>query len=757
MEGRCNLDQDTWKGALRSFFALLFQQTEGYLCIAQLAPRTRELKEHYFKLPVQMDEAATFVTENYTGYNIYFCPQLFNKKERKKENIEVCTTLWADLDTCTPDAMAIKPNVVLETSIGRFQAFWTLEDRMKPITAESLSRKIAYYYSDQGADRSGWDLTQLLRVPGTINYKHSDTLRVEVKKITRASFRESDFDVYPDVIVGPRVTIPMPNPEGLPQEDGATILEKGRTHLRPAIFGLFSQEPEAGQFKEGWSGALWKLIMLLFEAGFDREQVFVIARDAKCNKYMRDGRPEVELWNDVVRGYLKHQELASTTIIPETVDGPLLTDTERALVAQQETFVTRYINWASKLGDAAVAYHQAGAFVVLSALLASRVTLPTSFGSIVPNLWFMILGPTTVTRKTTAMEIAVDLLLEVDPDAIVATDGSIEGLLQGLSMRPGRASIFLRDEFSGLLEAITKKDYMAGMAETLTKLYDGKYSKRILRRETIEIRDPILILFAGGIGDRIQQLLTLDHVASGFMPRFVYISAEPDISKVRPMGPPIVRDLTGRQELLDEMNEMYLHYNQPPAPGGGIRVGPAPKVTARLTPEAWERFNQFEMEMLKAGHESERPDLLTPVFDRLGKSLLKAAILLAAAEQREHEVVIEVIHLLHAISMAEEWRDHAVDVINGVGKSYIEREIERILTVVKKRPGISRSALMQSFHMTSQQANVIFDTMLQRGLITKNAYGKATNFYPAGYMERKIKERQEQQEEEQEEGFKVKV
>src|SRR6201999_3023795 len=99
----------------------------------------------------------------------------------------------------------------------------------------------------------------------------------------------------------------------------------------------------------------------------------------------------------------------------------------------------------------------------------------------VPNLWFMILGDTTLTRKTTAMDLAVDLLMDVDPDVILATDGSIEGLMQGLSTRPKRPSIFLRDEFSGLLEMMTKWDYYAGMAEVLTKLYDGKMQKRILK------------------------------------------------------------------------------------------------------------------------------------------------------------------------------------------------------------------------------------------------------------------------------------
>src|SRR6185295_16082845 len=165
------------------------------------------------------------------------------------------------------------------------------------------------------------------------------------------------------------------------------------------------------------------------------------------------------------------------------------------------------------LGDAAWQYHQAGAFVALSSLLAGSVRLPTSFGTVIPNLWFMILADTTLTRKSTAMDLVMDLLLEIDTDCVLATDGSIEGLMTSLSMRPGRASIFLRDEFSGLLDAMVRKDYYAGMAETFTKLYDGKFQKRILRKDIIEVKDPVLIFFAGGIKNKTMSLVTHEQVS----------------------------------------------------------------------------------------------------------------------------------------------------------------------------------------------------------------------------------------------------
>ena len=293
--------------------------------------------------------------------------------------------------------------------------------------------------------------------------------------------------------------------------------------MNPGVFRLYNEVPQ-----EDWSGRLWRMMMLMFEAGMTRNEIYVIAQTAKCNKYDRDGREVMQLWADVCRAFVKHQEDLKTVLIPEFTKVDLVTDTEVKDAQKNDTFLERYITWATSLGDAAPQYHQAGGLVILSALLSGSVQLPTAYGNMYTNLWFMILADTTLTRKSTAMDISVDLLAEIDSDLIMATDGSIEGLLQGLSLRPSKPSIFLRDEFTGLLDSMTKKDYMSGMPELLTKLYDGKLQKRMLRKEIIEVKDPRLIIFAGGIRSKTQQLLTLEHVSSGFMPRFVFLTAESD-------------------------------------------------------------------------------------------------------------------------------------------------------------------------------------------------------------------------------------
>lgn len=333
------------------------------------------------------------------------------------------------------------------------------------------------------------------------------------------------------------------------------------------------------------------------------------------------------------------------------------------------------------------------------------------------------------------MDIAIDMVSEIDPTAILATDGSIEGLLTGLSTRPGIPSVFLRDEFSGLLEAMNKKEYYAGMAELLTKMYDGKMQKRMLRKEVIEVKDPILIIFAGGIKERITQLLTFEQVSSGFIPRFVFITAESDVARLRPLGPPTEATLNAGSEIRDELTEIYNHYRT--FEKIEINVGSqkqvidtAKKWDAQLTEDAWIRYNKLEAQMLDTGLHSDRPDLMTPVYDRLSKSILKAAILLAASRQRGQHVVVEEEDILRAIMYGEQWRAHVRDIVKGLGKGSFEKQLDAVYRQIQRSPGIGRSSVMQYHHLTARSANELFETLAQRGLITRTKSGRTEQLYP---------------------------
>jgi hypothetical protein len=711
------------------FFSALFEEMEGYVCIAAKKPGTERMLQEFFIWPDQKDHLLAYIEKFCMTHNVYYCPMTFTDMRRTKDSVKEAPCAWADLDNCAPDKLEETATFVIESSLNRFQALWKFEHPISAWDAEDISRRIYYKYAAEGVDAGGWDITQLLRTPFTPNHKYTESLGqapiVTIHSVNGVSYSLEELqERLPQVVGWEALDIPMPMDDDLPEETADELLQKYKKTLQPLAFHLHSTVPE----RKKWSEALWQLEMFCIEGGMSSEETFVVARDSACNKYKRDGKSIVMLWKEVCRAKSKFDQ-QMTVLAPKGM-GELLSDADRKACEANRTFVEEYIEWARTIGDAAPQYHQAGAFVLLSSLLAGPVRLPTSFGVVMPNLWFMILADTTLTRKSTAMDLAVDLLVEIDDNAIMATDGSIEGLMGALQFRPGRPSVFLRDEFSGLLEAMNKKDYYAGMAESFTKLYDGKFQKRILRRETIEVRDPVLILFAGGIRERILQLLQYEHVASGFLPRFIFIMAESDTSRLRPLGPPTEHTLEGRDRLQTFLSDLHNHYTADTIMTiNGKQIAAGAEWRATLTASAWDLYNHYEQQLMDQALASQYPDLLTPMFDRLAKSGLKAAVLLACLDMKDR-VEVDDIHLMKAFYYVEQWRAGSVDLLANIGRTTTERQVQLLMRAIVKEPGIFRSALMQRYHLGAREAEAALMTLEQRGQLQRVKSGRSETLHP---------------------------
>lgn len=112
------------------------------------------------------------------GYDTYWCPLLFNKPKRLKENAKpIQRILWADLDEVPADDLPLKPAVAWKSSDDRYQAIWFLDNGYDIGHVEEANKQLTYAI---GADKGGWDVTQVLRVPGSTNYKYSPPQKGEL-------------------------------------------------------------------------------------------------------------------------------------------------------------------------------------------------------------------------------------------------------------------------------------------------------------------------------------------------------------------------------------------------------------------------------------------------------------------------------------------------------------------------------------------------------------------------------------------------
>lgn len=397
----------------------------------------------------------------------------------------------------------------------------------------------------------------------------------------------------------------------------------------------------------------------------------------------------------------------------------------------RETFVDRYVEYGWSVTDAPRQYHVAGGVIILSAIMTPHVTLPAQHAKIRPNLWAMILAGTTVTRKSTSMDLAMSTLGEVlsPDDYLMGTDGSQEGILTELQQRDGKTSIFHRDEITGFIEATVKKEYMAGMLQSLTSLYDCRQEKRTLRSGTIDVKKPRLIIWCGGIKTQMQEAVSVEHIRSGFLPRFIIVSGTTSSDQLRPIGPP--QDFNPSEDIKAQIvEELYqiVDFWQPKPTVKKMSLGSTTtqrtviqgerEMTA--TPEAWRRIQLLSNDAVKMGENSSDPMIYTPMYVRLSNSILKIAILLAGARQ---SLTIEFDDVCQAIRMGDLFLASATDFARGVEQAPDinpwEKKVDKILEFMKQmRPKpLTRREMMQRFHVRSKDLVDVETTLVQRGHI----------------------------------------
>lgn len=201
------------------FIDTVFGNESGTLWLARIdkqAPPQYKFRQFPFIWPSAKSRVLAQIRTWADSCDVYFCPHLFNGERQKSSVVEYVTCAWADLDGCDPSLLQVRPTLTWRTSPGRHQAVWVFERPIPALEASHISKRIAYFHADQGCDKSGHDITQLLRVPGSRNHKYPDLPSIEVVEATRRLLRPSDFDCYPEV---ERTTSEVGAIEGFPEPE----------------------------------------------------------------------------------------------------------------------------------------------------------------------------------------------------------------------------------------------------------------------------------------------------------------------------------------------------------------------------------------------------------------------------------------------------------------------------------------------------------------------------------------------------------
>lgn len=119
---------------------------------------------------------------NALGYGVFFTVQGTDGKGRRVENIPSLKCLYGDYDHGKPGGWPLEPTMLVESSPGKFQAYWNFTERTTDFGR--WARIMRSLVERTGADPAAQDVARILRVPGFLNTKYTPAVRVEVRSMT---------------------------------------------------------------------------------------------------------------------------------------------------------------------------------------------------------------------------------------------------------------------------------------------------------------------------------------------------------------------------------------------------------------------------------------------------------------------------------------------------------------------------------------------------------------------------------------------
>ena len=396
-------------------------------------------------------------------------------------------------------------------------------------------------------------------------------------------------------------------------------------------------------------------------------------------------------------------------------------------------YVRRYIQYAQGRTDAPPQYHEGLAVAQLSAVVGRglRIPLAAKPDGMRCNVLLLMLGDSTLFRKTTCEDLATDLLRVIDDAMFLANDSSPQGFIQELSMRDGGTSLWHRDEFRSFLAQLQKAGWMAGGKELLMKMFDGSSYHRRLRTKTVKgqaiadeeyVRKPYLVVIAAGVTSRIVDVLTIDDVVDGFIPRFLIVAPK-QVPPRRPASTITSEIEAERRGLIATLKNIYQGFKE----RGDCSV--------QFDDGVLDHWNSYAARIEAEASASPNPDTFGPIAGRMSDYALKIATLLQAAEgapAKGSNLHLTLPMLEAAIELCERLRKDAEELAMEVGSSAGERKLSRFVKMVLQHPGIARREVARSLKVDKRDLDDLEATAIDRELITcvnRNTRGRPSKCY----------------------------
>jgi hypothetical protein len=384
----------------------------------------------------------------------------------------------------------------------------------------------------------------------------------------------------------------------------------------------------------------------------------------------------------------------------------------------RDHLVSDYVAYAAERTDAALEYHELGALALLAMSTPGiRATLAPYPGGLPTNLFGIIIGESTISRKSTAKALVQEIQACVDPASLLADQASPEAFVEQLARRSRHTSLWSIDEFTDVLDKIHHAKYMAGMKGLLLQVYGGgsyraqRHSKRKgkgaaqTKEEDLDIIEEPYLSILGTATPSLFDRLEQGDVLSGLLPRFAVV-----MPTTKPSRRPFFQTSEGVQvsqaSLISRLHRLLAWCSD------------GPRRATTFAPDALQAIDAYaeQMEQRSAALD----DAAKAMLQRLVPMALKVAMLAASGRPSVYEtegLSVSLDDARAALHVIRRWEGYALAFAERIGESRFERDLRRCVRVVEGRGRVLRRVIAKTVHLDKRTLDLVEATLVDRGVI----------------------------------------
>ncbi|MDK2834256.1 MAG: putative primase/helicase [Methanolobus sp.] len=386
--------------------------------------------------------------------------------------------------------------------------------------------------------------------------------------------------------------------------------------------------------------------------------------------------------------------------------GARINESRLTINVPEDHFLNNYVRWMEGITDAYPDYSYCAGLWLLSACTQNKVRLELQQTTVYPNLWFIILGLSSVSRKTTVLSKTRRVYESCTGEVLYNDDYSLEGYLELLQNNPN--SNFVRDECTGLLQKMHKK-YNDGIFDLECQVYDCEHIRKTLasdrgKKREVVIDGPFVTKLYGTTPDNFSANMTVDDMFTGYGPRFLFCHPKYKKSS-KPLELATDEDRNAFAKIVSSYMDLY------------DKLQAAKEIQFSAEPAAMQHFDSVNRQM-EQNIIDDNDNTLSVAWARGSIHAFKIAMLLELGK-RTPSYMITLKSMTEACRIVIEYFiPQFMDVIGRLQEDIKNNQIEKVRNVLIKNNGtMQRNELLRYSRLKKKDYDDVVETMLTSGEI----------------------------------------